>query len=201
MNEPQDPIIAAAKRCPNCEELTCPGLHSQGCWQARAFKAEKKLEETESRVTDVTVEAVVERINLVLDGGWPGGGFANQNLNELAKRIRVMIQPLRDAVTQLIVSGSFEAGTAGWRAAVKQAEDAIRSTVQPFPSSTEAPLTPIPMLIWCPMCKTRHIDKGRFATHPHHTHSCQNKECGLTWRPAIPPTVGVATLPGFLDEE
>ena len=36
---------------------------------------------------------------------------------------------------------------------------------------------------------------AEFATKPHHTHSCQ--ECGLTWRPAIGPTVGVQFLPGF----
>jgi hypothetical protein len=54
---------------------------------------------------------------------------------------------------------------------------------------------PIPMLIWCPMCCARHIDEGEFATKPHHTHSCQS--CGLTWRPAIVPTVGVQYLPGF----
>lgn len=57
---------------------------------------------------------------------------------------------------------------------------------------------PIRMLIWCPMCGARHIDKGDFATKSHHTHSCQ--ECGLTWRPAVEPTVGVQFLPGFKDE-
>lgn len=59
-------------------------------------------------------------------------------------------------------------------------------------------MTPIPMLLWCPMCSTRHIDAGEFATKPHHTHACQG--CGLTWRPAIVPTVGVQFLPGFRDE-
>jgi hypothetical protein len=53
----------------------------------------------------------------------------------------------------------------------------------------------VPMLIWCPMCKGRHIDVGEFATKIHHTHSCQS--CGLTWRPAIIPTVGVQFLPGY----
>lgn len=56
---------------------------------------------------------------------------------------------------------------------------------------------PIPMFLTCPMpkCGARHIDEGEFATKPHHTHSCQ--ECGLTWRPAVVPTVGVQFLPGF----
>lgn len=64
---------------------------------------------------------------------------------------------------------------------------------KPPPSET-AP-EPIPMLIWCPMCNTRHIDEGVFATKPHHTHACQ--QCGHVWRIAIVPTVGVRFLPGF----
>lgn len=57
---------------------------------------------------------------------------------------------------------------------------------------------PIPMLLWCPECGERHIDKGEFATRLHHTHSCQG--CGMTWRPAVVHTVGVQFLPGFKDE-
>lgn len=57
--------------------------------------------------------------------------------------------------------------------------------------------TIIPMLLWCPSCGERHIDKGEFATKPHHTHACQH--CGMVWRPAIMPTVGVEFLPGFKD--
>jgi hypothetical protein len=55
--------------------------------------------------------------------------------------------------------------------------------------------TPIPMLIWCPFCTTRHIDEGKFATHHHHTHACQ--KCGAVWRPAVEATVGVQFLTGF----
>lgn len=58
---------------------------------------------------------------------------------------------------------------------------------------------PIPMLLWCPKCGERHIDRGEFATKVHHSHSCQG--CGLTWRPAIGPTVGVQFLPGFKDKD
>lgn len=54
---------------------------------------------------------------------------------------------------------------------------------------------PVPMLLWCPSCNARHIDEGEFATKPHHTHACQS--CGMVWRPAVVPTVGVAFLPGF----
>lgn len=55
----------------------------------------------------------------------------------------------------------------------------------------------IPMLLWCPECNSRHIDDGKFATEPHHTHACQ--QCGMVWRPAVVHTVGVQWLPGFRD--
>lgn len=54
---------------------------------------------------------------------------------------------------------------------------------------------PIPMLLWCPECRARHVDVGEFATKQHHTHACQH--CGHCWRPAIVHTVGVQFLPGF----
>ena len=54
---------------------------------------------------------------------------------------------------------------------------------------------PVPMLLWCPECGERHIDVGEFATKVHHTHACQS--CGMVWRPAVAPTVGVQWLPGF----
>lgn len=57
---------------------------------------------------------------------------------------------------------------------------------------------PIPMLLWCPACGERHVDAGEFATKPHHTHACQG--CGMVWRPAIVPTVGVRFLPGFKND-
>lgn len=59
--------------------------------------------------------------------------------------------------------------------------------------------TPIPMLLYCPRCNGRHIDEGIFATKPHETHSCQH--CGLTWKPAKVPTVGVEFLPGYRNDE
>lgn len=56
---------------------------------------------------------------------------------------------------------------------------------------------PTPMLLWCPECGARHVDTGEFVTKEHHTHACQ--ACGMVWRPAIGPTVGVRFLPGFED--
>ena len=60
-------------------------------------------------------------------------------------------------------------------------------------------MNPIPMLLQCPMCGKRHVDRGEFATKPHHTHACQ--KCGHVWRPTIVHTVGVRFLPGFKDGE
>jgi hypothetical protein len=51
------------------------------------------------------------------------------------------------------------------------------------------------MRLVCEDCGILHIDEGEFETKPHHTHACQH--CGLVWRPAIVPTVGVQFLPGF----
>jgi len=62
-----------------------------------------------------------------------------------------------------------------------------------------APLAPIPMRITCPDCGQLHIDEGEFATRSHHTHACQH--CGLVFRPAVVPTVGVRFLPGFRNAE
>lgn len=73
-----------------------------------------------------------------------------------------------------------------------------RESLEPLsnpPATSVAP--PIPMLLTCPACGARHIDAGDFVTKVHHTHACQR--CGMVWRPAIVPTVGVRFLPGFKD--
>ena len=59
-------------------------------------------------------------------------------------------------------------------------------------------IPPIEMILHCPMCNVRHVDKGKFAEKLHHTHACQN--CGFVWRPACCYTVGVQFLHGFKDE-
>jgi rubredoxin len=70
--------------------------------------------------------------------------------------------------------------------------------IQKQKSQRNSPV-PVPMYLTCPKCNARHIDTGEFATKSHHTHSCQS--CGLTWRPAVVPTVGVEFLPGFKNED
>lgn len=57
---------------------------------------------------------------------------------------------------------------------------------------------PIPMRLNCPSCGALHLDVGEYAEMPHHTHACQH--CGMVWRPAVVPTVGVQFLPGFKND-
>lgn len=54
---------------------------------------------------------------------------------------------------------------------------------------------PVPMRLHCPVCHMLHIDDGEFATKAHRDHACQH--CGMVWRPALVPTVGVQFLPGY----
>lgn len=67
----------------------------------------------------------------------------------------------------------------------------------------DTPLTivegPVPLILYCPACRKRHIDEGTQATTPHRTHACQ--ECGVLWAPAVVPTVGVRFLPGCKNTE
>lgn len=73
----------------------------------------------------------------------------------------------------------------------------VQALVEPEIDRTKAQSEPIPLLLTCPHCATRHIDKGEYATKPHRTHACQH--CGCLWRPANVPTVGVLFLPGTKD--
>lgn len=52
---------------------------------------------------------------------------------EKALEAQGRVEELRNAVTQLMVTGSFAAGTADWRRAIKQAEDALAGSPTPEP--------------------------------------------------------------------
>jgi hypothetical protein len=81
--------------------------------------------------------------------------------------------------------------------AIEHSDDAADHELAQAKAAKPSP-QPIAMFLTCPKCNARHIDDGDFATKPHHTHACQH--CGLTWRPAIEPTIGVAFLPGFKND-
>lgn len=78
---------------------------------------------------------------------------------------------------------------------VGRLEAAVRYLKSTAKLSTSVEDPPVPMLLFCPACKGQHLDEGEFATRRHATHACQH--CGMVWRPAIVPTVGVEFLPGF----
>lgn len=98
------------------------------------------------------------------------------------------IDRLRDDLANATYSAEVEA----------RRSEAFRERVEGLEKELEArPPGPLPLLLWCPTCHARHIDRGEFATKLHHTHACQS--CGMVWRPAIVATVGVDFLPGFKD--
>ena len=94
----------------------------------------------------------------------------------------------------------FEALAHGDQAHRDWLKEAIRnwSLGIPPPAYVAKAPEPVPMRLRCPECGHLHIDKGAFATKPHHTHACQN--CGEVWRPAVVATVGVRFLPNFKDK-
>lgn len=57
----------------------------------------------------------------------------------------------------------------------------------------------IPLIMYCPACKQRHIDVGVWAVKLHKVHACQS--CGVLFQPSLVPTVGVQFLPGCKNEE
>jgi predicted house-cleaning noncanonical NTP pyrophosphatase (MazG superfamily) len=51
----------------------------------------------------------------------------------------------------------------------------------------------VPMVLHCPKCGEKHVDRGVFGTtHVHRTHLCSG--CGHTWKPFPYATVGVESL-------
>lgn len=104
---------------------------------------------------------------------------------------------LRDTLDLILDGAVRESEIARLKRELADAEEAHASahaTIQKL----LAERLPIPMRLVCEACGKLHVDEGEFVTKPHHTHSCQH--CGLTWRPAIVPTVGVRFLPGFKNE-
>lgn len=113
-------------------------------------------------------------------------------------------------VAREVGAKNFDAGLKEGEAAVRRASDVPLGNhhaggyERPPPLSAHLKIEdfvsrpPMALILSCPVCHARHIDVGAFATKPHHTHACQT--CGLAWRPAVEPTVGVQFLPGFKDK-
>lgn len=74
-------------------------------------------------------------------------------------------------------------------------------TINDLLNAVDPPSPPIQMRIHCPLCGTQHIDESELASKPHTSHTCQNQTCGLTWKVANVPTIGVRFLPGTNNQD
>lgn len=62
------------------------------------------------------------------------------------------------------------------------------------------PVEPLELLIFCPVCKTQHIDVGKYAIEAHKRHSCQG--CGLLFSVTKDvPNIGVKFFKGCRDSD
>jgi hypothetical protein len=117
--------------------------------------------------------------------------------------------PAQDKIMSIIDDG-FRSGIGLANVAIALETLFGSRALQALEGHTLPELVPQPMkqVIYCPltakcecgrprMCGARHVDKGDFATKPHHTHSCQ--ECGGSFRLQKEATVGVAFIPEFKD--
>ncbi len=117
--------------------------------------------------------------------------------------------PTQDKIMSIIDDG-FRSGIALADVALALETLFESKALQALEGRTLPELVPQPMkqVIYCPlsakcecgrprMCGARHVDKGAFATKPHHTHSCQS--CGGSFRLQKEATVGVDFIPEFKD--
>lgn len=76
-----------------------------------------------------------------------------------------------------------------------------REFIAPLESKLREAELPIPMILYCPNCRLRHIDRGEWATptKAHRTHLCEN--CGSEFRPSNHATVGVVALQDAKEQE
>lgn len=110
------------------------------------------------------------------------------------------LKELRDRA-ELVVAGKPDPSPVEKR---MQAElDRARKIITDYEIATEkavalerAASQPVPMVLHCPACNTQHIDKPEpergWDNPPHKSHLCHG--CGIVWRPADVPTVGVESV-------
>jgi hypothetical protein len=121
---------------------------------------------------------------------------ARRKCAELSEALRAWADELRAYVPH-----DKENGTA---ILVAKIEGIAALASQPAPEAK-----PVPLVLYCPAGHL-HVDEGEWATRPHKTHQCQRPKdcgcgmgsrcerlslCGLEWRPADFPTVGVKPTP------
>ncbi len=177
--------------CTNCNRGAgeCAALGSQDCWRAKCASLQMQLDAAKDDYLPPPQghdgESVVVRDSLKgltsLESWFVGALHTYRESQE--KPLRPML-PIKYQILGVNL---------GWLLTL------ARQAIEPVSIAA----------LYCPVCKTRHIDEGEFATKRHHTHACQGyvddngkrRRCGHVWRPALVPTVGVEALPGFINEE
>lgn len=179
-------------RCSTCRGsgiVAGPGEYtSEDCPECKGDGARPEAIEP----SDATLDAAVRTL-ATLDRLLKRWGFVFDKDDNRGILVQQLIE-MKDAVIAPTIRKLEEA-----RAESSEALRRYHEHVREFERRVDAAEPePIPLFLTCPSCGERHVDEGEFATKPHHTHACQG--CGLTWRPALVPTVGVAFLPGFKNE-
>lgn len=184
-------------------------LTERGTWPGlREEKGVKVLEGAELAAiwtTEDSTRALGTVVAMRIDLGGGRVAIAEETLSSFlncAGKVRAYYEPENKVAMTSEAFANYKAlGAMLHTPSLKEAFEAGIAEIERLRSALDAgPSTaPVPMLLWCPQCSERHIDIGEFATRPHHTHACQ--DCGMVWRPALVPTVGVYFLPGFKNEE
>lgn len=96
-------------------------------------------------------------------------------------------EPVADYIEQAV--GALEGNN------IPRAIELVLKELRRREPKEEPAAEPLELLIICPLCKVQHIDEGRFATHAHKNHACQN--CGLVFQPCKLPSIGVQFFTGY----
>lgn len=120
-------------------------------------------------------------------------------INGWAKGVEVLESLLRQSLDQPVIEGYqaafYElADMLGMTAQPCSPKEVWETQIRPALQAAIAAQGPIPMVLHCPRCHLQHIDAPDERTpdwqnQPHRSHLCHG--CGLIWRPADVPTIGV----------
>lgn len=117
--------------------------------------------------------------------------------SEALAHVRASIANKNPTVRNLVAAGLGALKPYLQRGAIAEGRKILESVILlargEFPGQI---VEPIPMVLHCPLCGTQHVDKPEpeigWTNPPHKSHLCHG--CGIVWRPASVPTVGVESV-------